>query len=102
MKRIGLFLLVLRFDGLMKNQGSVLPAMAQTFAAVADCVRWNDAKLARMPGSRICTAQAPAPPAIGRGMQHGEHRQGDRRQNEIPWLELDHVTLLSLSCQDDE
>jgi hypothetical protein len=35
-------------------------------------------------------------------MQHGEHRQGDCRQNEIPWLELDHVTLLSLSCHDDE
>src|SRR3954471_12892567 len=24
--------------------------------------------------------------AIGRRMQHGEHRQRDRRQDEIPWL----------------
>jgi hypothetical protein len=56
----------LRFAGLTKNQGSVLLAMAQIFAAVADCVRWNDAKLARMPGSRICAAQAPArPPSAG-------------------------------------
>jgi len=36
-------------------------------------------------------------PAIGRRVQHGEHREGNRRQDEVSRLELDHVTLLSLS-----
>src|ERR1044072_2170707 len=43
----------------MKNHGRLLLAKAQALAAVADCVRWNAAKLAAMPASRICTAQAP-------------------------------------------
>src|SRR4051812_43192387 len=34
--------------------------------------------------------------AIGRRVQYGEHRQGDRRQDEIPRLEFDHGRLRSL------
>ena len=40
--------------------------------------------------------------AVGWRVQHGQHRDGDRRQNEKPRLELDHWMLPSLSYCHDE
>src|SRR5947209_5025934 len=52
---------------LTKTQGSVLAARRQIFAAAADWVSWNRAKLARMPGSALRTPpQSPdRPPSAG-------------------------------------
>ena len=52
-----------------------------------------DARVAGLHGA----AALRGTPAIGRRVQHGEHREGNRRQDEVSRLELDHVTLLSLS-----